>query len=269
MTDIRASIDDEGGRYRAVAEVDVPGTPEQVWELIATGPGLETWFVPAEVDPGPGGRIVTHHGSYGASEGTITAWDPPRRLVFDEPEEMGPDRGTRTWNTEILVEARSGDTCVVRLTSGFLVGGDEWRDDVDQTLGGWTAALRTMRLYLTHFAGLAVTTLLVQHEVPGSVDVPDVVDAAGLRTGKVGDEVATSASAPSLSGVVEQIDDTSVTVRTHEPPGIAEVAGMRYGGTSSVMVRWYLYGEQGPTVRDRERQAWAAWAGRLTGTTTG
>ncbi|GLY20333.1 SRPBCC domain-containing protein [Micromonospora sp. NBRC 101691] len=269
MTDIRASIDDEDGRYRAVAEVDVPGTPEQVWELIATGPGLETWFVPAEVDPGPGGRIVTHHGSYGDSEGTITAWDPPRRLVFDEPEEMGPDRGTRTWNTEILVEARSGDTCVVRLTSGFLVGGDEWRDDVDQTLDGWTAALRTMRLYLTHFAGLPVTTLLVQHEVPGPGEVPDVVDAAGLRTGKVGDEVATAAPAPSLSGVVEQIDDTSVTVRTQEPPGIAEVASMRYGGTSSVMVRWYLYGDQGPAVRDRERQAWSAWAERLTGTTTG
>ncbi|SCL19555.1 Uncharacterized conserved protein YndB, AHSA1/START domain [Micromonospora pallida] len=261
MADIRASIDDEDGRYRAVVEADMPGTPEQVWELIATGPGLEAWFVPAEVEPGPGGRIVTHHGSYGSSEGTITAWDPPRRIVFDEPEEI--DERSRTWNTEILVEARSGDTCVVRLTSGFLVDGDEWREHVDQTLGGWTAALRLMRLYLTHFAGLPVTTLLVQHEVPESIEAPDAVAAAGLRTGKVGDEVATSEPAPLLAGVVEQIDDTSVTVRTHEPPGVAEVATMTYAGTSSVLIRWYLYGDQGPATRDRETQAWSTWAAHL------
>jgi uncharacterized protein YndB with AHSA1/START domain len=25
--------------------IEVPGTPEQVWEAIATGPGTEAWFV--------------------------------------------------------------------------------------------------------------------------------------------------------------------------------------------------------------------------------
>ena len=33
-------------------EIEVPGTPEQVWEAIATGPGITAWFMPAEVDPG-------------------------------------------------------------------------------------------------------------------------------------------------------------------------------------------------------------------------
>jgi uncharacterized protein YndB with AHSA1/START domain len=28
-------------------EVEVPGTPEQVWEAIATGQGIAAWFVPA------------------------------------------------------------------------------------------------------------------------------------------------------------------------------------------------------------------------------
>ena len=27
--------------------VDVPGTPEEVWDAIATGPGITSWFIPA------------------------------------------------------------------------------------------------------------------------------------------------------------------------------------------------------------------------------
>lgn len=263
MPDIRASIDDEDGRYRAVVEVEVPGTPEQVWELIATGPGVETWFVPAEVDPRPGGRFVTHHGSYGTSEGVVTAWEPPHRIAYDEPDWHEPGTPVPTWNTEILVEAVSGDTCVVRLSSGFLSGGDDWHDDIDQTLDGWIGALRVMHLYLTHFAGLPVTTLLVQQELPGDA-APDVAAAAGLRTGQVGEKVATTPPAPPLSGVVEHASDDGVMVRTAEPmDGIVEVATARYSGAASVAVHWYLYGEDGPAVRDREQQAWTAWAAGL------
>ena len=37
-------------------ETEVPGTPEQVWEAIATGPGIASWFVPAELDRARGRR---------------------------------------------------------------------------------------------------------------------------------------------------------------------------------------------------------------------
>ena len=33
-------------------EVEAPGTPDELWEMIATGPGITSWFVPAQVDPG-------------------------------------------------------------------------------------------------------------------------------------------------------------------------------------------------------------------------
>lgn len=261
MAEIRAFTDDQDGRYRAVVEVEVPGTPEQIWELIATGPGVETWFVPAEVDTGPGGRYVTHHGSFGASEGVISAWEPPYRIAYDEPDWQGPDTPVPTWNTEILVEAASGDTCVVRLSSGFLAGGDGWHDDIDQTLGGWTDAFRNLSRYLTHFAGLGVTTLLVQQELPGTTSF-DVVAAAGLRAGLPGDVVASAPPAPALSGVLEHLDDDAVVVRTAEPvDGIAQLVTMRYGGQSLAMIHWYLYGEHGPAVRDRELPAWSAWLG--------
>ncbi len=38
------------GRRSVQVEVEVPGTPEEVWQAIATGPGISSWFVPAEFE---------------------------------------------------------------------------------------------------------------------------------------------------------------------------------------------------------------------------
>lgn len=264
MDDVRSWLDDDEGRYRAVVEVEVPGTPEQIWETIATGPGIEAWFVRADVEPRLGGKIVTHHGSYGVSEGVITAWEPPRRVAYDEPDWQGPDTPVPTWNTEIVVEAVSGDTCVVRLTSGFLAGGDDWHDDVDGTFDGWTGALRNLRLYLTHFAGLPTTTLMVHHELPAGVEPPDAIGALGWRAAKLGSEVTTTPPAPPARGVVEFADDQSLTVRTFEPvPGLLELATFRYGGATGIVVGAHLYGDGGAAVRDRHEEAWRNWAENL------
>jgi uncharacterized protein YndB with AHSA1/START domain len=43
------------GRRSVQVEVEVPGTPEQVWQAIATGPGVSAWFVPTEVEGRIGG----------------------------------------------------------------------------------------------------------------------------------------------------------------------------------------------------------------------
>ena len=37
------------GRRSVQVEFEVPGTPEEVWQAIATGPGISSWFVPTEV----------------------------------------------------------------------------------------------------------------------------------------------------------------------------------------------------------------------------
>ena len=39
---------DASGRRSVEAEVEVPGTPEEVWQAIATGPGISSWFVPTD-----------------------------------------------------------------------------------------------------------------------------------------------------------------------------------------------------------------------------
>jgi uncharacterized protein YndB with AHSA1/START domain len=43
-------------------EVEVAGTPEQVWQAIATGQGITGWFVPAKVEERAGGAIELHFG---------------------------------------------------------------------------------------------------------------------------------------------------------------------------------------------------------------
>jgi uncharacterized protein YndB with AHSA1/START domain len=45
-------------------EIQVKVTPEQVWDAIATGPGLDSWFMGRnEVEPREGGTArITHPG---------------------------------------------------------------------------------------------------------------------------------------------------------------------------------------------------------------
>ena len=77
------------GRRSIAVEVEVAGTPEEVWEAIATGPGVSSWFVPTEVDQ-TAGTTTTHFGPGMDSVAKITAWDPPRRYA-DEGSALGPD----------------------------------------------------------------------------------------------------------------------------------------------------------------------------------
>lgn len=121
---------------------------------------------------------------------------------------------------------------------------------VDQTLEGWTSALRIMHLYLTHFAGQSVTTLLVQQEVGTGTNPEggrwDLVGLAGLRPGAVGRDVATASPVPPLAGVVECVDDEQIFVRTKAPgPGIAGLATMHYGASP----RWWSSGTCTATTR--------------------
>lgn len=77
---------DPSGRRSVEAEAEVPGTPEEVWQAIATGPGISSWFVPSQVDERVGGTTLANFGPGMESVGTITTWDPPRRYVAETVE---------------------------------------------------------------------------------------------------------------------------------------------------------------------------------------
>ena len=46
-----------GREFELTDFAEVDATPEQLWEAIATGPGIDSWFMGRnQVDPGEGGR---------------------------------------------------------------------------------------------------------------------------------------------------------------------------------------------------------------------
>ena len=96
---------EESGRRSIQVEVEVPGTPEQVWQAIATGPGISSWFVPTRSEERVGGEVVSNFGPGMDAAATITAWDAPRRFAA-EGEMAGP--GSPKVATEWTVEARAG-----------------------------------------------------------------------------------------------------------------------------------------------------------------
>jgi uncharacterized protein YndB with AHSA1/START domain len=146
-----------GHEFDLQDEFSVEATPERVWAAIATGGGIDSWYMGRnEVDPGAGGAVRTAFGGYTPTS-TITAWDPPRRLAYGTPE---AEDGRRI-GYEFLVEGRAGASTVVRVvTSGFLPG-DDWADEFEAMRGGLGMFYRTLAEYLDHFAGRAGTPVTV------------------------------------------------------------------------------------------------------------
>lgn len=245
------------------AETEVRATPEQAWEAIATSGGLARWFVRAELEPREGGEIVTHHGAFGAVRGTITAWDPPRRLAYEEPD-WHPDEDVPPWATELTVEARRGGTCVVRLVSGVFGQDRDWSDEVADTVGGWRAALRNLRLSFAHFPDAPAATAMVHAPMEGAGQdaAATLFDALGLADAAEGDRVAVPAGAtpPLAAGVVVERSATTVVLRAERPtPGLVEFGASAWGGVVMAMVRLHLFGAGCADALATAEDAWRAW----------
>ena len=138
-----------GHPFEQRSHSEVPASPDEVWAAIASGPGINSWFMGhSEVQPGAGGTVRTVFGEY-APELDVTTWDPARRFAYRSGE--APDG--RFIAYEFLIEARAGGSTVLRtVTSGFLPG-DDWADEFEaMTLGG-AMYFRTLVEYLTYFAG--------------------------------------------------------------------------------------------------------------------
>lgn len=138
-----------GREFEERSEFELDATPEQVWEAIATGPGIDSWFMGRnEVEPGEGGKVRTAFGGY-VPESTVTAWEPLKRFAFHSGE-AGDGRFIAY---EFLIEGRDKGSTVLRtITSGFLPG-DDWETEYDAMTKGGAMFLRTLVEYLTWFAG--------------------------------------------------------------------------------------------------------------------
>jgi len=245
--------------------VEVPGTAEQVWHAIATGAGITSWFLPTDLEGREGGRVVTHMGEE-SSPGTVTGWDPPRRLAYEEPDWaslVGEEGGDVTpLATEFLVEARSGGTCVVRVVSSAFGTGADWEQEFfDEMEKGWVPFFDHLRMYLTHFPGQAATPLSVWADHAGSPAA--VAEAMGRALGI--DAVGQAVKIHGLAGEVDTIEDERVFLRLSEPlPGYMALGAYSKGeGLAGAQIAGYLFSPEAPAYIEREHATWRSWLENL------
>ena len=253
---------DDTGRRWVEVEVEVPGTPEEVWHAIATGPGISSWFVPTEVEEREGGAVTANFGPGMDSVSTITAWEPPRRFVA-ESADLGPQAPPIA--TEWSVEARSGGVCVVRVVHSLFASTDDWDGQLEGFEAGWPAFFRILRLYLTHFRGRpsAASQLMGVAPEPTTEAWDALVGALGLAGAGAGQRVQSAASAPPLGGLVEHAgppEYPGLLLRLDAPTGgIAHLFALPMGGQVYLPIRFYLYGDQAPAIVARDEPRWQAW----------
>jgi uncharacterized protein YndB with AHSA1/START domain len=255
---------DASGQRFVQAEVEVPGTPEQVWQAIATGPGISCWFVPSEVDGRIGGAVLSHFGPGMDSVATITAWEPPRRFAAESRDNMGPDDPTVA--TEWIVEARSGGTCTVRVVHRWFATSDTWDDQFEGHSYGWLAFFRVLRSYLSHFAGQSGAAFQVMGMAPEPLAEAwtTLTQALGLAGATVGQRVEVTAGGPPLAGTVEFAGQPAwpqeLLVRLDEPaPGLAHLVPHPMDGQVYLSIRFFLYGNRAPEVVERAQAQWQEW----------
>jgi uncharacterized protein YndB with AHSA1/START domain len=241
-----------------VVELEVPGTPEHVWEAIATGPGITAWFVPSDVEEREGGEVAFRLGTAPEMEsrGSITAYEPPSRFAYIE-----------RWDdvefaTEFLVEARGGGTCIVRIVSSGFGEGEEWDRQIESLDRGWRAFLDNLRIYLERFAGAPCAQVVADIRRPGD-EPADAVRSLRAALGlpakvAVGEDVSSGGDgAPAFSGVVERATPEEIAIRVDD--GVVVVSAFSWEDETTLRLQAYLYGEDAAARAARLEPAWSRW----------
>ncbi len=234
--------------------VEVDATPEQVWQAIATGPGIDSWYMgrnEVDYDEATGtGTVRQAFGGY-RPEHRVTAWEPMRRLAY----RSGEATDGRFIAYEFLVEGRDRGTTVLRMaTSGFLPG-DDWEAEYDAMTKGGALFFATLGTYLDHFAGRTA--------VPVTVFGPVITDwerararltaALGLPAQpRPGDPVHVEpAGLGPIDGEVFFANEHTLGVRTPD-------ALYRFlkGFTGPIVAGHHLFGRTDPAAAEH---AWRSW----------
>jgi uncharacterized protein YndB with AHSA1/START domain len=250
------------GRRFVQVEVEVPGTPEEVWRAIATGPGISSWFVPTEFEMRDGKPVAVkmNFGPGLESRAVVTTWDPPRKFIA-QGEGWG---GSPPIATEWSVEARTGGTCLVRVVNSLFASADDWDNQLEGTESGWPGFFRTLRIYLTHFRSQpsAIMQFVAPFAGTEAAAWETLTAALGLQGVTTGQRWSAAAGVPALSGLAEYVSQRpyDALLRLDQPgPGVAAFGAFNFGGQSMVALNFYHYGDQAAETAVRETPVWQAW----------
>jgi uncharacterized protein YndB with AHSA1/START domain len=247
-------------------EFVTPGTPEQVWQAIATGPGNTAWFTRTSIDERVGGALRFEFDAGISSSGEVTEWEPPTRFGYVERDWS---EGAPPVATEITITSRSGNQCVVRMVHSLFASTDDWDDQLEGFEKGWPGFFEVLRIYLSDFAGLKAASALAMVTVEGDQLAvwKRLVDGLGLAGADAGDRRTTSGSPGSLeplSGVIERVQqDRSlrfIIMRLDRPAsGVAVIGTHDVGKTTYASANLYFYGDDVAAIASGSEQKWRGW----------
>jgi uncharacterized protein YndB with AHSA1/START domain len=200
-----------GKEFEIRLDAAVEATPEQVWQAVATGPGVSSWFVGrTEID---GETVRTAFGDDWIAPSHVTAATPPNHFAYRS--DTAPDG--RFIAYEYLVEGRAGAATVLRtVTSGFLPG-DDWTAEYEAMQYGTALFFATLLEYLRYFPAAHATPVTAFG--PPVTDWPaawtKLHDALGLREPRPGDLVrAELPDLPAIDGQVYYTNPHTLGIRT-------------------------------------------------------
>jgi uncharacterized protein YndB with AHSA1/START domain len=246
-------------------EAILPASPEEVWHAIATGPGIDSWFMGRnEVEPREGGAAAMDTGGH-REEAVVTAYDPGKRFAT----RTAAASDGRFMAFEYLIEGRDRGSTVLRVVhSGML--GDNWSDEYDALRRGWPFHLHTLREYLTHFTGRTGVPVFamaqsggkqpqeVRAALAGALSLPELV-TVGARAHAVPANTG-PAGLPPLDGEVTWADDERFAVRT------ADGLYSFHGFSGIVLMFHHLFAPDAAREPAGSETAWQRW---LTGLLAG
>jgi uncharacterized protein YndB with AHSA1/START domain len=238
-------------------EIEVDATPEAVWDAIATGHGLDSWFMGRnEIEATVGGAARTILPGF-AFEATVTASDPPKRLAQRTAE--GPDGSVHAF--EFLIEGREGGSTVVRwVHSGFL--GDDWEAEYEGLSEGDPMYLDKLGQYLRYFRGWHATPVGAWGPKVKERDRAWELFGRGLGLPgpvEVGERVRlTPARLEPIDGVVDYRTPSFLGVRASDA-----IYRFIYGYDGTIVLGHHLFREGAD--QQKEEAAWSAWLGEVFG----
>jgi uncharacterized protein YndB with AHSA1/START domain len=241
--------------FELTNEIEVDATPEEVWDAIATGPGVDAWFMGRnDIEPREGGATRTAMPGW-TMEAAVTAWEPPTRLAEQSPE--GEDGSFHAF--EYIVEGREKGSTVVRwVHNGFL--GDDWEAEYEGLSEGDPMYFHKLAQYLTYFRGRRATPVNVfGPHVANREHAWEVFRHSLGLTGPVavGQQVRlTPEGLPAMQGVVDYLSPSFLGLRTDD--GLYR---FMHTFDASVGVGHHIFTEG--LDQEETEQAWASWLAKL------
>jgi uncharacterized protein YndB with AHSA1/START domain len=243
-----------GHRFEITRYIEVEATPEQIWDAIATGPGMNSWFMGRnDIEPREGGTARWSIGDFTA-ESRVTTWDPPRRFAFTG--EPAPDGAFHRF--DYRVEQRPGGKSTIRYEHTGMLG-DDWEAEYEAMRQGDPMYVHKLQQYLTYFPGRYATSV---EAIGPNVEDLDTAMAVFRATLGLADDVSEDDPAkfdgpglPSIDGNVDWVSPNFIGIRTSDA-----LYRFIYAFDGRVMVGHHLF--SAGVDRSQSERAWSSWLER-------